>query len=116
MRGVRVRFLNAKSITKTLKERAERLLQEDPNILEISLFGSLVKGNYVPGSDADIFILLKRDERRLIDRVPDFLDALRGVEVPLEVFPYTMEEVENMKEEGFMKTILKEKVLLAKRG
>lgn len=115
MNGVKVRFLDREAIFAVLKERACNLFASRPDILEVSLFGSLARGNHAPGSDADIFILLKDDPRRMIDRIPEFLDYFSGIGVPVEVFPYTAEEIEQMKENGFIGSIQKEKIILASR-
>ncbi len=116
MNGVKVRFLNREAILPLLEERVQKIFASRSDILEVSLFGSLARGNHAPGSDADIFILLKDDPRRMIDRIPEFLDYFLGIGVPVEVFPYTFEEIEKMKNNGFMKTIQKEKIILASRS
>ena len=116
MNGVRVRFLKRDEILRRLKFLVEQLAAERPDVLEVSLFGSLVRGNYGPGSDADIFILLKEDSRRITDRMGDFLAHFSAAEIPVEVFPYTEEEVAQMEDRGFMKSIRKEKLVLFERG
>jgi predicted nucleotidyltransferase len=116
MNGVKVRFLNRDEILQNLTRLAKQLLSVRRDILEVSLFGSLARGNYAPGSDADILILLKEDSRKFMDRIPEFLDHFSGVGLPIEVFPYTIEEVSAMEKEGFIKTIQKEKVILDTRG
>ena len=92
MNGVRVKFLNRDEVLVRLKSLVGELAAARPEILEVSLFGSLVRGNYGPGSDADLFILLKEDRRRFTDRMGDFLAYFSGAEIPVEVFPYTEEE------------------------
>ncbi|MDZ7311690.1 MAG: nucleotidyltransferase domain-containing protein [candidate division KSB1 bacterium] len=79
-----------------LHHTAQRLKQHT-NVDKVYLFGSFVRGDYRPGSDADIAIVLKQDHRRLIDRIPEYLDYFADVEVPIDVFPYTLAEVEQMK-------------------
>ena len=115
MNGVRVRFLNREEIVPRLVTIAEQLLVSNTDVLEVSLFGSLARGNYAPGSDADIYILLKNDPRRFVDRIPEFLEQFCGVALPVEVFPYTTEEIKRMSDRGFIKTILEEKIVLASR-
>jgi predicted nucleotidyltransferase len=113
MSGVRVRFLNRNEILPRLTALTRQLLASRTDVLEVSLFGSLVRGNYAPGSDADIYILLRDDSRRFIDRIPEFLDHFSGVGLPVEVFPYTVEEVKKMKDSGFIKTFQRDKMVLA---
>jgi predicted nucleotidyltransferase len=117
MNGVKVRFLDRDEVLSRLVRLAKKLIASRDNVLEVSLFGSLARGNYGPGSDADIYILLRGDQRRFIDRIPEFLDHFSGVGVPVEVFPYTIEEKARIEGEGIMKTILREKIVLdARKG
>jgi len=85
------------------------------DVLEVSLFGSLARGNHDASSDADIYILLRSDTRRFIDRIPEFVDHFSDVGVPVEVFPYTLHEMERMKGRAFITTLDREKILLASR-
>jgi predicted nucleotidyltransferase len=91
---------------------AKELLALNPDVMEVSLFGSLVQGNYAPGSDADIYILLRKDSRKFTDRIPEFLDHFSKIGLPVEVFPYTLEDIENMGDSDFIKTIQKGKITL----
>ncbi len=115
MNGVKVRFLNRDEILPRLVESAQRLLESRADVLEVSLFGSLARGNYSPASDADIYILLKEDSRRFIDRIPEFLTHFSRAGLPVEVFPYTLEEVARLRDGGFIKTIEKEKIVLSEQ-
>lgn len=84
--------------------------------MEVSLFGSLAKGNYTGRSDADILIVLKEDSRRFIDRIPPYLAAFLYADVPVDVFPYTEEELKQLrKENSFVERILDEKIILINR-
>lgn len=92
-----------------LEERA-RVLRKRQNVKRVLLFGSLVRGNYAPGSDADIFIELDNDHRRWHERIPDFLAAFSGCPVPVEVFPFTEAEVQEAirNQDMFITTILRD--------
>ena len=72
-------------------EYAAHLLASHPEIEEIVVFGSFAKGNYAPGSDLDIFILLTHSDKERWDRASDFLPD--GFPVPLDLFPLTRDEV-----------------------
>ena len=115
MDGVKIRFLNRDEILTHLKKLSKELMASRSDVLEVSLFGSLARGDHAPGSDADICILLNQDSRRFIDRIPEFLDYFYRVGLPVEVFPYTIEEVEVMGNLSFFKTIQKEKIILDAR-
>jgi len=69
-------------------------MRDRAEIRSIRLFGSLAEGRAVPGSDADVLILLERSERRWIDRPLDYIGYFEGVGMPVELFCYTTEEAE----------------------
>jgi predicted nucleotidyltransferase len=75
-----------------------------------------VRGNYGPGSDADLLVILEADARRFVDRMPEFLEHFGGLGIAIDVFPYTAAEIEAMRGEGFLKTALAERLVLAHRG
>ncbi len=116
MNGVKVRFFNRERILLKLTILARNLLALKNNVIEVSLFGSLARGNYAPGSDADLLIILKEDERRFMDRIPEFLSYFSNVGVPVEVFPYTQDELRNMADRNFIKAAQKEKIILDSRN
>ena len=97
---VRIISLDVDNIIKKLRTAAEELKKVDNNVLEVFLFGSLAKGEAVPGSDADIVIVLKKSEKRIIDRITDFVDSFSDINIGVDIFPYTIEEIEEFKEEG----------------
>jgi uncharacterized protein len=97
--SAKVVFLDKSGIMHRLIEAVKRL-RADSNVNDVKLFGSLSKGNFVPGSDADVLIVLKNDSRRMIDRIPEYLDFFMRVPFPVEVFPYTEEEISRMSADG----------------
>ena len=98
--SVRIISLDVDNIIKKLRTAAEELKNRDNNVLEVFLFGSLAKGEAVPGSDADIVIVLKKSEKRIIDRITDFVDSFSDINIGVDIFPYTIGEIEEFKEEG----------------
>ncbi len=67
---------------------------EDPRVEEVVVFGSFAKGNYAPGSDIDVFIILNRAEGLIRDRIPEFLPG--AFPVGVDLFPYTRQELETL--------------------
>jgi predicted nucleotidyltransferase len=80
-RGSRVRVfaLDCQSIIAALRARAARLVAEDPDVIEVRLFGSLAAGQAKPGSDADIWILLERSSLSFVERTASFGKSFAGV-------------------------------------
>jgi len=74
---------------------AADILKSDGNVLRIVLFGSFAQDRAVPGSDLDILIVLQSDSRRFIDRIPEYLDAFSEIGIGVDVFPYTVKELDN---------------------
>ncbi|MEM2958231.1 MAG: nucleotidyltransferase domain-containing protein [Candidatus Jordarchaeaceae archaeon] len=66
---------------------------ENKNVVKIVLFGSLAERRAVPGSDADILIILEGDDRKFMDRIEEWVEKFQ-IDFPVEVFPYTLEELE----------------------
>lgn len=113
----KVRFLDGPKAVEALRQRAQTVVQEHPQVLEIYLFGSLARGNYAPGSDADLLLVLDSDERPFLGRIPPFLRLFQPGPVPVEVFPYTRSELARMQGEGnpFILSVMRQAVKLAGR-
>jgi len=71
--------------------------QADPRILGIGLFGSLVQGNWGPGSDLDMIIVLKESPLPFIERGRDF--DFSEMPVPVDLLVYTEKEWNSLKKE-----------------
>jgi len=74
-----------------MDDYVQRLLAARLEIEEIIVFGSFEKGNYAPGSDLDIFIILSHSDAPVRERIRDLLPS--GFPVPVDLFPYTREEM-----------------------
>jgi len=70
---------------------ATRLLAGHPGIEEIIVFGSFAEGNWAPGSDLDIFIVLSDSSIPVRDRIPGLLPG--AFPVGVDLFPYTRDEM-----------------------
>ena len=97
---MRVISLDRERVLKELREAAARLVKGRPDVEAVVLFGSLADGTATGTSDADVLLVLKRSSERFLDRIPEFLEAFRGLSVPVDVFPYTVEELERQLQEG----------------
>ena len=77
---------------------AQVLAVRCPEIDEIRVFGSLVSGTPVPGSDVDLLIVLHASDRSFLDRIPAYLPG--AFPCGVDVFPYTRSEIARMAAEG----------------
>jgi len=92
--SVRVFWLKADQLIEDLKKIARDVGRKDENVVKIVLFGSLAEGKAVPGSDADILILLKESEKPFLSRIAEWMEKF-SINFPVEVFPYTLGESDN---------------------
>lgn len=86
-----VRFfrLDKAKAEQALKRYADSLA-EDPCVLAVVLFGSHARGDATAMSDADVLIILSDHPDPFHVRTPAFLRP--GMGIPMDVFPYTMDE------------------------
>lgn len=105
----RPRFLNKKAIILSLRNIAKEIAQSEKKIEKIYLFGSLSTNDAGLRSDADILIVLKEDNRRMLDRIDEYLIKFSDSPVPVDPFVYTKEEVKRAIKEGnsFIRMALK---------
>ena len=70
---------------------ARDLLESHPEVEEVIVFGSFENDTYAPGSDLDVFVVLREasDSR---DRIPRFLPH-KSLEAPVDVFAFTRAEM-----------------------
>jgi predicted nucleotidyltransferase len=95
---VSVTWFDKEAVWRATEAHACALAGRYPEIEEILVFGSLVNGVPVPGSDVDLLIVLTASDLSFRDRIPAFLPA--AFPCGVDVFPYTRAELERMKREG----------------
>jgi hypothetical protein len=117
-RNVRVFRLDHAGVVARLKERALGLLERRPDVVEVRLFGSLARGDAHPGSDADLFVVMRDGAGPFLDRLPDLGRDFDGVGVGCDVIAYTESETEAARARGdaFIRTVFDEGLPLATRG
>jgi len=98
-----------------LRERAQELVARRPDVLEIRLFGSLARGEAHPGSDADLFVVLRDGAPPFLDRIPDLARAFTGVGVGCDIIAYTESERSALtaRHDAFARAIFEEGLVLA---
>lgn len=74
-------------------------LKTEFNPTRILLFGSRAKGTHHPKSDYDLFLILKSSELRPIQRMQKAHRLLWDLHAAVDVFIYTQEEFDALKEE-----------------
>ncbi len=113
--SVRVFWLNREKTLQRLQEAAKELLAHHSEIDEVILFGSLARGDAVPGSDADMLLILRESKLPFLERCVYYRPARVGIGV--DIFAYTRRELQAMLEANntFVARALHEGITLAKR-
>ncbi len=106
-------YRNREQIIAGLRSIAKEI-QEKKGAKEIILFGSIARGDYGLYSDADVLIILEdSDKERFFDRIPELIDFFMILPIPVDIFPYTIKEIERMKHNNlFIKRALTEGIKL----
>lgn len=107
--GVRVFCaIDRDSVLTELKTWAGDLPRLHPEVVRVGLFGSYAKGNYAPGSDIDILIVVRKSEEPVWFLRSAAFDT-SALSVPADLFVYTEAELSRMKVDNpFIQRILTE--------
>lgn len=110
--SVKVFWLDRPQILARLKQAAQAMRERHPEIEWIALFGSLARGDAVPGSDADLLIVVSHSTESFLDRAVRYRPADVGVSV--DVVAYTREELAALLKAGnaFVRQALREGMVL----
>jgi len=96
--SVKVVFADKANVLRQLKDYAKSVKCKHPEVERVGFFGSYANDTYGPASDVDLLIILRESSKRFLDRIPDYLPE--NLSVSCDVFPYTDEELERMKQSG----------------
>ena len=117
--SVRAFFIDPPRIIEALRAAAARAVESEPMIARIVLFGSLARGDAVPGSDADLLVVLRggrqltEAQRRAIE------DRFVGCGLAAQLVFFNEQQIAERTEEGdpFLRTVLGDGMeLVAARG
>lgn len=116
-RNVRVFRLDQTAVMARLRERARGVLEQRPDVVEVRLFGSLARGDAGPGSDADLFVVVRDGAGPFLDRLGDLAREFGGVGVGCDVIAFTESETHALRGRGdaFSRAVFDEGVPLAAR-
>ena len=100
-----------------LRERALDVLERRPDVLEVRLFGSLARGEAGPGSDADLFVVVRDGAVPFLDRLPPLARSFSGVGIGCDVIAFTESEARASKarRDTFARAVFDEGLPLATR-
>ena len=115
--NVRVFKLDNAALVRRLGERARALLEHRPDVIEVRIFGSLARGEGRPGSDADIFVVVRDGAGPFLERSSDLARAFEGAGVGCDVIVYTESEAQaaSARHDAFARVVFLEGKVLATR-
>lgn len=90
--SVRIFWLDAAEALRRLREAAARPVAARPEVRRAVLFGSLAQGRAVPGSDADVLVIVDAADGHWLDRALRYQPYFDDVGVPVDLFCYTPQE------------------------
>lgn len=116
-RNVRVFRFDRPGTISRLRERAYALLDRRLDVVEIWLFGSLARGDAHPGSDADLFVVVRDGAGPFLGRLADLAREFEGVGVGCDVIVFTESEARALRTRGdaFSRAVFGEGARLAAR-
>jgi hypothetical protein len=79
-------------VEKSLKQLAKRFGEKHGNV-EIYLFGSFAKGDWLEDSDVDIAVISSAFEGKPMSKRVDLVRRLASLRLSFEIFAYTPEEL-----------------------
>lgn len=92
--SVKVTFTNRKQILTALENLIQEWTQKHPELKQVILFGSFARGDYFPGSDVDVLLILEKSDQPFLKRIRTFLPTRFPVDI--DIFPYTRDEVQRI--------------------
>jgi len=114
--SVEITWLDRPAVLEATRKAVRALAWRRLEVRRVILFGSMARGDAVPGSDVDLLLVLSESQEKFLDRIPRYKPS--GIPVGVDVFPYTEAELKRMLEEGnpFVKHALAEGVVLFQRS
>ena len=111
LNGVKIYSIDKEKLEKKLEEISKKIKKEKLEVEKIIVFGSFAKGNYTPFSDVDIAIIVRKSNKKFLERQDEFIEYFDDVEIDVNLIIYTKEEFEKLIKErnSFVKEILKGK-------
>jgi len=114
--SVRTFWLDRSAVLDELTRFARSLVERFDEVERVILFGSMARGDAVPGSDADLLLVLRESALPFLERTVRY--RLGGLSIGVDLFPYTRQEMDRLLDEGhpLLRQALREGVELARRG
>lgn len=91
---MQVFWLNRTLLRERLLDRVKGLVAKKAEVQKVVLFGSVAEYRETASSDVDILLVVKECRERFIDRFIEFSGFFEGLELGVDIFVYTQQEIE----------------------
>ena len=98
--SVTVIYLDRDEVIEKTRAAVGTLARGRAEIERVVLFGSMARGDAVPGSDVDLLMVLSESRFPFLDRSVEYKPS--GIPVGVDVFAYTEDEIDKMTRDGHM--------------
>ena len=71
--SVKVTFANRDQFLTALENLIQKWAQKHPELKQVILFGSYAHGDYYPGSNVDVLLILEKSDQPFLNRIAEFL-------------------------------------------
>ena len=89
-----LKWPDAKTVHEAFLRWAKKAVRKNANIVRVGYFGSYARGNYGPGSDLDVVIIVDTSDKPFERRAADW--DFSAIPVPVDVLVYTRAEWWNL--------------------
>jgi len=89
----RISSVDRNELLGRLREIAARIRRENPEVVDLRLFGSFARGDCFGNSDVDVLIVLSESNEDALDRILRFRKHF-DLELPLDLLVLTENEIQ----------------------
>ena len=116
--SVEITSIDRDALISRLRRIASGIADDDPDVIEIRLHGSLVRGEATPDSDIDLLIIKSADPAPFLQRQDRYIDRFSDLSLDIDIKVYTRSEIDGMQadENPFIAEALAHSVVLATVG
>ncbi len=104
-----LRWVPEEEVKRALREWAEKIKKEHPEVIRVGYFGSYARGDWGVGSDIDLIIVVKSSDKPFMERALEF--DTTDLPLPADVLVYTENELQRIKDSKFYKNVIERETI-----
>ncbi len=116
--SVEITSIDRDALMIRLRRIASGIADDDPDVIEVRLHGSLARNEATPDSDIDLLIIKSADPAPFLQRQDRYIDRFSDLSLDIDIKVYTRSEIDGMQadENPFIAEALAHSVVLATVG